>query len=156
MNPDEIWAELARGACLGGYSYEYEYGTVQTRTFHNSFCSYIFASLLVAIIRLQQGAPREGGEASPPNQAFVGHVAMDIIWNLGDVERWNPNTPAPEYSRLKEPHLAINFICPYMTMMSIHASGWLHNICVIWQPLRHGDDKIGCTICAWQPLRHNE
>ena len=78
----------------------------------NSFCSYIFASLLVAIIRLQQGAPREGGEASPSNQAFVGHVAMDIIWNLGDVERRNPNTPAPEYSRLEddeEPHLAINF-----------------------------------------------
>ena len=88
----------------------------------NSFCSYIFASLLVAIIRLQQGAPREGGEPSPPNQAFVGHLAMDIIWNLGDVERWNPNTPAPEYSRLEEPHLAINFIGPYMTMMSIHAS----------------------------------
>ena len=34
---------------------------------------------------------------------------MDIIWNLGDVERWNPNTPAQEYSRLEEPHLAINF-----------------------------------------------
>ena len=156
MNPDEIWAEPARGACLGGYSYEYEYGTVQ-RTFHNSFCSYIFASLLVAIIRLQQGAPREGGEASPPNQAFVGHVAMDIIWNLGDVERWNPNTPAPEYSRLEEPHLAINFDSSIYYDDDVHTCIMMaaHYICA-WQPLRHGDDKIGCTICAWQPLRHNE
>ena len=142
------------GICLWGVglglgqawadTYSYEYRGLPS----NSFCSYIFASLLVAIIRLQQGAPREGGEASPPNQAFVGHVAMDIIWNLiGDVERWNPNTPAPEYSRLEEPHLAINFrsiyydddvhTCIMMAARFVPGSpsgmmmtNWLHALCL--------------------------
>ena len=93
------------GSGVGGYALV----RVQRTAFQFVLLVHFCFSLSRHNIRLQQGAPREGGEASPPNQAFVGHVAMDIIWNLGDVERWNPNTPAPEYSRLEEPHLAINF-----------------------------------------------
>ena len=97
------WGWVRRGAD----TYSYEYRGLPS----NSFCSYIlFASLLVAIIYgYNRGHHEKVEKRRPPNQAFVGHVAMDIIWNLGDVERWNPNTPAPEYSRLEEPHLAVNF-----------------------------------------------
>ena len=56
-------------------------------------------SRLLIISRVQQGAPREGGEASLPKKY------MDGSMELGDVKRLNPEQPWNRVLRLEEPRL---------------------------------------------------